>query len=127
VSIAVVGAHLRGQPLNHQLTDLGAEFVTTTTTSADYRCYALAVEPPKPGMVRDPGHGAAIEVEVWSLSPAGFGRFVSGIPAPLAIGSVELVDGSRVSGFLCEPFAISGAPEITAFGGWRAYLARASS
>ena len=120
--IAVVGAHLSGQPLNRQLTDLDAELVATTTTSAAYRLYALPLDPPKPGMVRDPGHGAAIELEVWSLSAEGFGRFVAGVPSPLAIGTVELADGTHVHGFLCEPFAVQGAREITELGGWRAYL-----
>jgi allophanate hydrolase len=127
VRIAVVGAHLQGQPLNHQLTDLGARLVTTTTTSPAYRFYALALDPPKPGMVRDAERGAAIELEVWSLSAEGFGRFVANVPAPLTIGSVELADGSRVPGFLCEPFALATAREITALGGWRAYLSGATS
>ncbi|MDQ1520435.1 MAG: allophanate hydrolase [Actinomycetota bacterium] len=121
--IAVVGAHLRGQPLNHQLVDLGATFVAATTTSRRYRLYDLATTPPKPGLVRDPHRGQAIEVEVWSLEDDAFGRFVRHVRTPLAIGSVELADGAWVPGFVCEPYACSSAREITAFGGWRAYLA----
>jgi allophanate hydrolase len=125
--IAVVGAHLRGQPLNAQLTDLGAELVMTTSTSPAYRFYALPLDPPKPGMVRDTEHGAAIELEVWALSAEGFGRFVANVPSPLTIGTVELADGSKVPGFLCEPFALQTAQEITELGGWRAYLAARSA
>ena len=120
--LAVVGAHLRGQPLHHQLIDRGATFVTQTTTAAEYRLYALDTVPPKPGLVRVDGDGVAVEVEVWSLEPAAFGDFVAAIPAPLGVGKVRLADGSEVTGFLCEPLAIEGARDISDFGAWRAYL-----
>ena len=125
VRLAVVGAHLRGQPLNHQLTSRGAVLEATTRTAADYRLYALAgTTPPKPGLVLSPGFsGPGLEVEVWRLSAAAFGEFTAEVPPPLAIGNLTLVDGSRVKGFVCEPAALSGAMEITAHGGWRAYLA----
>ena len=122
-SIAVVGAHLSGQPLNHQLTDLGAVLTQSTTTAPGYRLYALETTPPKPGLVRVAESGAAIELEVWSISERGLGAFVHAIPAPLGVGKVELADGSEVTGFLCEPLAVEGAAEITHHGGWRAYLA----
>ncbi len=125
--LVVVGAHLSGQPLNHQLTDRGALLCASTTTAAEYRLHALATTPPKPGLVRVPGEGAAIEVEVWAIDVAGFGEFVAAIPAPLGIGKVLLADGSEVSGFLCEPHALADAPDITAHGGWRAYLAASAS
>jgi allophanate hydrolase len=112
--------------LNHQLTDRGATFVRRTETAPIYRLYALATEPPKPGLVRvvDGDEGAdAVEVEVWDLEPPAFASFVDAIPSPLAIGRIILDDESDVAGFLCEPYALHGAPEITAYGGWRAYLA----
>ncbi len=129
IAIAVVGAHLTGQPLNGQLTGLGGSYVRTTRTAADYRLYALAgTVPPKPGLVRDPGFdGPGIEVEIWSLPPEGFGRFVDAIPAPLGIGKLTLQDGTEVSGFLGEGHAVAGAREITAFGGWRAFRAMAEA
>jgi allophanate hydrolase len=124
IPIAVAGAHLSGQPLNHQLTDLGGRFLRATETAAAYKLYALPnTTPPKPGIARVDGGGAPIAVEVWALSPAAFGTFVSRIPPPLCIGSLQLADGSRVSGFLAEPHALAGATDITSFGGWRAYLA----
>ncbi|WP_422126539.1 allophanate hydrolase [Thioalkalivibrio sulfidiphilus] len=120
--VAVCGAHMQGLPLNHQLTERGARLVAKTRTSPHYRFYALAGGPPwRPGLVRDAG-GQAIEVEVWELPAAHFGSFVDGIPAPLGIGRVELADGSRVAGFLCEPHGVADAREITHLGGWRAYL-----
>jgi allophanate hydrolase len=122
IHLAVVGAHLRGMPLHHQLTERAARFVSATRTAPTYRLHALATDPPKPGMVRD-RQGGPIEVEVYTLGPAGFGTFVAAVPPPLTIGSVELEDGSWVKGFLCEPDALSGAPDITASGSWRAWLA----
>ena len=94
----------------------------TTRTAPGYRLYALAgATPPKPGLVADPT-GAAIECEVYALGEAELGRFVAGVAAPLAIGPVELADGSVVPGFLATAGALTGAIDITRHGGWRAYL-----
>lgn len=127
IRLAVAGAHLTGQPLHHQLTERGAELVATTRTAPTYRLYALATRPPKPALVRvaptDPGAGS-IEVEVWALAPDRFATFVDGVPAPLGIGRVRLVDGTEVAGFICEPAALTDdPPDITHLGGWRAHLA----
>ncbi|MEV4732389.1 allophanate hydrolase [Saccharopolyspora sp. NPDC049426] len=121
VQLAVAGAHLTGQPLNHQLTDRNARLVRTTTTAPTYRLHALNTTPPKPGLVRT-DTGGAIEVEVWELTPAAFGSFVAALPAPMAIGAVELADGTEVRGFLCEPAALTGTQDITHHGAWRTYL-----
>lgn len=125
VEIVVVGAHLSGLPLNHELTSGGGTLVKACRTARDYRLYALPdTVPPKPGMVREPGFdGPGLEVEVWALPAEAFGRFVAKIPAPLGIGKVTLDDGSAVSGFLCEAYALARAEEITAHGGWRGFLA----
>lgn len=122
--MAVVGAHLRGQPLHHQLTDRFAVLATETTTAPQYRMFALATDIPKPGLVRvRPGEeGTAFEVEVWEMEPEPFATFVAGVPSPLCIGQVLLADGTSVSGFLCEPFAIDRATDISRFGGWRSYV-----
>jgi allophanate hydrolase len=123
VDIAVVGAHLRGMPLHHQLVELDARFVRACRTAGDYRLFALPdTTPPKPGLIRDPGFaGKGVEIEVWRLTEAAFGRFVGRIPGPLGIGTVELEDGSSVKSFLCEEWAVRGAEEITRFGGWKGY------
>ena len=125
VRIAVVGAHLSGQPLNHQLTGRGGRLVAATRTSRDYRLHRLpGTVPPKPGLVRAPGPDAvAVEVEVWELGEAEFGSFVAEVPPPLAIGTVELEGGDAVAGFVCEPGALEGARDISHHGGWRAFLA----
>jgi allophanate hydrolase len=124
ILLAVVGAHLSGQPLNGQLTSLDGRLIRTMHTADCYRLFALAgTTPPKPGLVRvAPGCGGAIEVEVWALTPAAFGAFVAAIPPPLGIGTLSLSDGSGVKGFLCESVALRGARDITSFGGWRSYL-----
>jgi allophanate hydrolase len=125
ITLAVAGAHLRGQPLEHQLVDRHAVWLGTTRTATDHRLYALAgTVPPKPGLVKVAAAGGRpIEVDLWAVSPAAFGAFVHEVPAPLCIGKVELDDGRVVSGFTCEPRALDGAQDITEFGGWRAYRA----
>ncbi|QYX81261.1 allophanate hydrolase [Streptomyces akebiae] len=122
--LAVVGAHLSGQPLNPQLLSLGARLERTTTTAPVYRLHALRTEPPKPGLVHVGEGGAPIETEIWRLPAAGLGRLLTTLPRPMALGSVELSDGTRAPGFLCEPTALRDAPDITEHGGWRRYLAR---
>lgn len=125
IGVAVVGAHLSGLPLNRELLALGASLVKAARTSPDYRFYALAGGPPyRPGLVKvSDGTGVSIDCEIWALTPAGFGQFVAGIPAPLGIGTLTLEDGCSVKGFIAEAIAVEGATDISAFGGWRAYLA----
>jgi allophanate hydrolase len=125
IEIVVVGAHLSGMPLNHELTSNGGVFRRAGPTAPDYRLYALAGGPPKrPGLLRvAAGTGQPILTEVWALPPAGFGRFVAGIPAPLGIGTLRLADGTTPKGFMVEPEGLIGAAEITQYGGWRAFIA----
>jgi allophanate hydrolase len=121
--LAVVGAHLSGEPLNGQLIDLGARLVRTCRTAPLYKLYALAnTTPPKPGMVRVGEGGGAIEIEIWEFPRASFGSFFPNVRPPLSIGTLETEDGERVAGFLCEAFAVAGARDITAFGGWRKFV-----
>jgi len=123
LELAVVGAHLSGMPLNDELVDAGARLVRRGRTRPDYRLFALTGEPPRPGLLRvGTGTGAAIELEVWALAPAAFGRFVAAIPAPLGVGRLELEDGTAPTGFLVEAAATTDARDITAFGGWRRYV-----
>jgi allophanate hydrolase len=124
IALAVVGAHLSGQPLNRQLTERGARLLGPARTADAYRLYALETDPPKPGLVRVRSGGAHIAVEIWELPTVGFADFVADLPPPMAIGSLQLDDGSSVAGFLCEPVAIESAIDITEHGGWRAYLDR---
>ncbi len=143
--LLVVGAHLSGQPLNHELLAAGGTLLGPARTAPCYRLYALDTRPPKPGLVRiasssslpsasasQSSHpspspssatpGASIAGEVWRLPAAGFARFMAGLAAPMTIGRVTLDDGRDVLGFLCEPAAVRGAADITSSGGWRAWL-----
>jgi allophanate hydrolase len=124
VKLAVVGAHLKDMPLHWQLTSRDATFVGAFETAPNYRLYAMADSvPPKPALVHSEA-GAPIKVEVYELGVAEFGSFVVDVPAPLAIGTVTLADGTSVKGFVSEPRALTGAEDITDLGGWRAYVAR---
>ncbi|MGA7780567.1 MAG: allophanate hydrolase [Paraburkholderia sp.] len=134
ITVAVVGAHLRGQPLNGQLLEAGARFLEATQTSPDYRLFALAgTTPPKPALVHAPQPAdadgqpsQAIAIELWQVPLRLFGALVAQVPAPLGIGTVRVADGRTVKGFICEPAAVTaaaGARDITHFGGWLAYLA----
>jgi allophanate hydrolase len=124
VALAVVGAHLSGMALNHELRSHHAQFVEAVSTAPDYRLYALAgTNPPKPGLLRvAPDGGSAIEVEVWAMPAEPFGRFVAAVPPPLSIGSIKLADGRLVKGFLVEAEAVNGARDISQYGGWRNFV-----
>ncbi|WP_420876561.1 allophanate hydrolase-related protein, partial [Streptomyces griseoruber] len=122
--LAVVGAHLTGQPLNPQLLSLGARLDRTTTTAPVYRLHALGTTPPKPGLVHVGEGGAEIETEIWRLPAEGLGRLLASLPRPMTLGRVKLADGTTTPGFLCEPSALKDAEDITRYGGWRNYVSK---
>lgn len=123
MKIAVVGAHLRGMPLHSQLTDRRARLIKACKSSKSYKLFALPnTTPPKPGLVKAKTNGAAIDLEVYEMPMAEVGSFLNLIPAPLGLGNIELEDGSWVKGFICEPYAIDGAKDITDLGGWKPYI-----
>jgi allophanate hydrolase len=126
ILIAVVGAHLSGMPLNGELRSARARLLECTTTAPHYRLYALAgTRPPKPGLLRVKNDaGTAIEIEIWTMPEAAFGRFVAAVPPPLSIGTIEIDRGRSVKGFLVEATAVAGARDISSFGGWRAFMAQ---
>lgn len=127
IRVAVVGAHLTGMPLNFQLTTRDAVHIETTKTSKNYALYALnGTVPPKPGLARQQD-GQSIIVELWDVPIARFGEFVAEIPTPLGMGNVELEDGRWMKGFICEPYGIEDAENISHFGGWRAYIQHRNS
>ncbi|RLV47577.1 allophanate hydrolase [Nocardioides mangrovicus] len=126
VDLLVVGAHLSGQPLNHQLVAAGGSLVGPALTAPAYRLHRLATTPPKPGLRRVADGGEAVRGEVWRLPAPGLAGLLAALPAPMTLGPVELADGSTVVGFGCEPVALAGAEDITAHGGWADYLATQS-
>lgn len=129
IDIAVVGAHLSGLPLNHELTDRGAVFRRSVQTTNDYRLFALSgTIPPKPGLLRvGRGAGRSIATEIWSLQPDAFGDFVARIPTPLCLGTLQLEDGTSVQGFLAESEGVKKARDVSAYGSWRAFINSQSS
>jgi allophanate hydrolase len=75
-------------------------------------------------MVRVKQGGTSVALEVWELPIEHYGSFVAGIPAPLGIGTLRLIDGSAVQGFVCESVATAEATDISHLGSWRAYLSK---
>jgi allophanate hydrolase len=129
IELAVVGAHLSGMPLNHELTSRNARFLRACDTQPDYQLYALAGGPPaRPGLMRvAEGKGSPIATEVWAISAEGLGDFMTGIPAPLGIGTTRLSDGTTPNGFIVEAEGLVGAKNVSEFGGWRNYIASRSA
>ena len=125
IPLAVVGAHLVGFPLNSQLIERGATLLETTQTAPKYAFYELAGGPIlKPGLVKQTDGGESIELEIWAMPKQHLGSFLALIPSPLGLGKVELIDGRQVVGFICEPYGIEGATDITHTGGWRNWMAQ---
>jgi len=125
IKVAVCGAHMQGLPLNPQLKALGGQFVEATTTTANYQLFALnGFTPPRPGLLRVLENGAMIALEIWQLPIENYGKFVASVPSPLGFGTLSLIDGSSVQGFLCEAYATQNAIDISHLGGWRAFLAQ---
>lgn len=125
VKLAVVGAHLRGFQLHWQLEQVDARFIESTTTSKNYKLYALPKTGPvaKPGLRRVGENGAHIAVEVYSIPKEKFGTFINFVPEPLGIGSAELVTGEWVKSFICEEsgYNAPGTVDITIHRGWKNY------
>ena len=118
--LAVNGTLMRGLELNPNLLKVGATFVREDMTDACYRLWSI--DDRHPAMLRTPGQGTRVVVELWDVPLDGLAQVLMAEPPGLAIGKVVLQDGSVVLGVLGEPFLCEGKREITAFGGWRAYV-----
>lgn len=124
ILLVVTGTHMTGGTMNHELISRRATFHETVETAPDYALYALDTEPRKPGLISmGPMMGVSIEAEIWALAPEAFGNLVANIVPPMCVGNVRLKDGRHVKGFLCEEYATRKATPISAFGGWRGFLA----
>jgi allophanate hydrolase len=126
VLLAVAGAHLHGQPLNGDLVRRGATLAFRARTAPGYRMFLVDGPLPRPGLTRVRGSSAGVsdglEVEVWRLPADRLAGFVASILPPLALGPLELADGTSVLGFVCTADGVDATREITRYGGWRAYL-----
>jgi hypothetical protein len=123
--LAVNGTLMRGLALNPNLLAVGATFVREDATDACYRIWSIGDR--HPAMMRTPGAGTSVALELWQVPNAGLASILNNEPPGLAIGKVVLKDQSIVLGVLGEPFLCEGQREITAFGGWRAYTAAQQS
>jgi gamma-glutamylcyclotransferase (GGCT)/AIG2-like uncharacterized protein YtfP len=121
VLLAVNGTLMRGLELNSALVDVGAVYVRDTTTEPCYRLWS--VNDRHPAMVRVTSGGAAVAVELWSVPTEAVAFILLNEPDGLAIGRAKLADGSVVLAVIGESAACEHQQEITAFGGWRAYMA----
>jgi allophanate hydrolase len=115
-TLAVVGLHLSGEPRNAELIERRATLLGAARTAPCYRLYRLPSG--APGLVRS-AEGEQIDVELWQVPSAAIGSLLAGVNAPLGFGRVLLADGTEVTGFLCEAYAVVDAQDITASGGWR--------
>lgn len=123
LSVLLFGAHMSGLPLNKQVLELGGEFVAEVKTAPSYRMIYLAEPAPhRPGIIRIGKDGASIVAEEWRLPKASLGAFLASIRQPLGLGEIELSDGRKVHGFLCEAAAGEGTMDISMHGGWRSFL-----
>ena len=121
VLVAVNGTLMRGLELNGNLVSIGATFVREDETDACYRLWSIGDR--HPAMMRTPGEGTRVALELWRVPAAGLATLLMNEPPGLAIGKVGLRDGSIVLGVLGEPFLCAGQREITSYGGWRTYVA----
>jgi hypothetical protein len=119
--LAVNGTLMRGLELNPNLLAVGATFVREDETDACYRIWSIGDR--HPAMMRTPGAGTRVALELWAVPLAGLATILQNEPPGLAIGKVVLANGSVVLGVLGEPFLCQGQREITALRGWRAYVA----
>jgi hypothetical protein len=119
--LAVNGTLMRGLELNPNMLAVGATFAREDLTDPNYRIWSI--DDRHPAMLRTPGAGAHVALELWDVPLSGLAKILLHEPPGLSIGKVVLRDGSIVLGVLGEPFLCEGRRDITAFGGWRAYIA----
>lgn len=125
--LAVCGLHMKNFLLNKDLISLNAQYLCTAKTAPIYKLYALNTQPAKPGLIRTESAGYEIEVEIYEIDATSLGIFLSTIPSPLGLGKLLLKDNTEVIGFICEPYALDKAVDISEFGGWRGYTDHLSS
>jgi len=123
VLLAVNGTLMRGLELNPNMVAAKATFVREAMTEPTYRLWTINDEHPAMLRVTD-GTGVKVAVEVWSVPAEGLAGILLNEPPGLCIGKVRLEDGTIVLGVLGEPALVEKHREITAYGGWRSYVAQ---
>ena len=120
VQLAVNGTLMRGFALNRNLLAAGATFVHEAMTAPIYRLWSI--DDQYPAMLRVTAGGAAIALEVWAVPRLHLGTILQQEPPGLCLGKILLADQSIVLGVLGETYMCEGKRDITAWGGWRAYM-----
>jgi Gamma-glutamyl cyclotransferase, AIG2-like len=118
---AMYGTVMRGMPHHDRIA--GARFVGDARTVPSYRLLTLAGEYPL--LVRDADRGAAIDVQVFSLTASIWHGKVGAEPTGLVEGEVDLDDGRTVAAMLGDPAFVArrdDLEDITAYRGWRLYV-----
>src|SRR5438067_1886668 len=110
---------MRGLPYHKDLFD--AKFLREVRTAARYRLHSIADW--HPGMYEVEEGGVAIAGELYRV-PSGTWSLIDTAELPdLYRGKVTLEDGSEAYGILYPRALAQGKhPDISEFGGWRAYL-----
>ncbi|MDT3440397.1 gamma-glutamylcyclotransferase [Pseudofrankia sp. BMG5.37] len=121
VPLLVVGAHMAGFPAHGRISRHGAAPLGRVRTAPGYRLHDLGGDPPRPGLVRDPTVTTSATGELWLLPRPAITELLLETSPPLGFGWVDLDDGRRVLGYLCEAAATTGRP-LVPDGDWRRRL-----
>jgi len=115
----VNGTLMRGLALHASLQV--AEFLGEAWTAPRYRLHSI--DDRHPGMFEVEAGGVAVAGELYRLTDEIWQRVEAGEPPHLYRGRVRLADGREVFGILYPRALAERHPDISAYGGWRAYRA----
>ena len=119
VILFVNGTLMRGLRLHANLS--GAEFLGEFRTAPRYRLHS--VHDLHPAMFEVIEGGVAVAGELYRMPIEVWRRVEAGEPPGLYRSPVELSDGRVVEGIFYPRDLAEKQPDISEFGGWRAYLA----
>ena len=120
VQLGVNGTLMRGFALNRNLLAVDATFVREAVTAPLYRLWSI--DDQYPAMLRVTAGGAAIALEVWAVPRLHLGTILLQEPPGLCLGKILLADQAIILGVRGEAYMCEGKRDITAWGGWRAYM-----
>jgi allophanate hydrolase len=121
-TLALVGAHMSGLPLNHLVAARGGRLLRRARTDPGYRMMRVpGAGVPRPGLVSGEGPADGFGVELWELPLQTLGSLAAELSPPLRFGQLRLSDGTSVLGYLGDDVALSSAEDISEYGGWRSY------
>ncbi|MBM3679569.1 MAG: hypothetical protein FJW96_17090 [Actinobacteria bacterium] len=119
IRILVIGSALRS--VCGDQAALGLTFLEETRTAPRYRLYAL--DDRFAALVEDRERGVAIDGELVEIAEERFAEILASEPPGITQAPVELEDGRTVSAAFGDAELLAErAVEITAYGGFAAYL-----